>query len=235
MGTGEVEAAKQSAGIAACDFVHDGMDLGLGTGSTVRYTVIELGRRISEEGLNIRGVPTSIETEILANEHNIPLIPWNQVEKLDLTIDGADEFDPEFHLIKGGGGALTREKIVAKISHSMVVVTDPRKDVEILGNFPLPVEVIQFGWEVTSRHLQKLCPGDVKRRGGDNPFITDNGNYILDCNFGPTISNPVELENKIQGISGVLEVGLFTHIADAVVIGSTHGIEVRIKPSGRLS
>ena len=99
MGTGEVEAAKQSAGIAACDFVHDGMDLGLGTGSTVRYTVIELGRRISEEGLNIRGVPTSIETEILANEHNIPLIPWNEVEKLDLTIDGADEFDPEFHLI----------------------------------------------------------------------------------------------------------------------------------------
>ncbi len=231
----EVEAAKQAAGISACDFVSSGMDVGLGTGSTVKHTVNELGRRMAEEGLEIRGVPTSIETEKLARSLGIPLLEWNQVERLAVTIDGADEFDSEFHLIKGGGGALTREKIVAQVSDSMVVVTDPRKDVATLGDFPLPVEVIQFGWEVTSRHLQNICPGPAKRRGGHEPLITDNGNYIIDCNFGPTITDPITLEAQIRGIAGVVEVGLFTNMADAIVIGSNAGTEVRIKPNGRLS
>ena len=231
----EVEAAKQAAGIAACDFVSEGMDVGLGTGSTVRYTVIELGRRMNDEGLNIRGVPTSIDTEQLASSLGIPLIAWNEVGRLAVTIDGADEFDSEFHLIKGGGGALTREKIVAQVSDTMVVVTDPRKDVGTLGKFPLPVEVIQFGWEVTLRHLQEMCPGIASRRGGTEPFITDNGNYIIDCNFGASITDPVILETDIQGIAGVVEVGLFTHMADAIVIGSPQGIEVRVKAGGRLA
>jgi ribose 5-phosphate isomerase A len=231
----EVEAAKQSAGIAACEFVTSGMDVGLGTGSTVRHTVIELGRRMAEEGLKIRGVPTSIETEKLAISLGIPLLQWNQVERLAVTIDGADEFDKQFHLIKGGGGALTREKIVAQVSDSMVVVTDPRKDVPTLGEFPLPVEVIQFGWEITSRHLQNICPGKAVRRGADQPLITDNGNFIIDCMFGPTISDPVALEAQIRGVAGVVEVGLFTNMADVVIIGSNDGTEVRFKPNGRLS
>ena len=117
----------------------------------------------------------------------------------------------------------------------MVVVTDPRKDVGTLGKFPLPVEVIQFGWEVTLRHLQEMCPGIASRRGGTEPFITDNGNYIIDCNFGASITDPVKLETDIQGIAGVVEVGLFTHMADAIVIGSPHGIEVRVKAGGRLA
>jgi ribose 5-phosphate isomerase A len=231
----EVEAAKQSAGIAACEFVTSGMDVGLGTGSTVKHTVIELGRRMAEEGLEIRGVPTSIETEKLARSLGIPLLEWNQVERLSVTIDGADEFDSQFHLIKGGGGALTREKIVAQVSDSMVVVTDPRKDVPTLGEFPLPVEVVQFGWEITSRHLQNICPGKATRRGGAQPLITDNGNFIIDCKFGPTISDPVALEAQIRGVAGVVEVGLFTNMADVVIIGSNDGTEVRIKPNGRLS
>lgn len=231
----EVEVAKQSAGIAACEFVTSGMDVGLGTGSTVKHTVIELGRRMAEEGLKIRGVPTSIETEKLARSLGIPLLQWNQVERLAVTIDGADEFDTQFHLIKGGGGALTREKIVAQVSDSMVVVTDPRKDVPTLGEFPLPVEVVQFGWEITSRHLQNICPGKATRRGGDQPLITDNGNFIIDCKFGPTISDPVALEAQIRGVAGVVEVGLFTNMADVVIIGSNDGTEVRIKPNGRLS
>jgi ribose 5-phosphate isomerase A len=231
----EVEAAKQSAGIAACDFVTSGMDVGLGTGSTVKHTVIELGRRMAEEGLEIRGVPTSIETEKLARSLGIPLLEWDQVGRLSVTIDGADEFDSKFHLIKGGGGALTREKIVAQVSDSMVVVTDPRKDVPTLGEFPLPVEVVQFGWEITSRHLQNICPGPATRRGGDQPLITDNGNFIIDCKFGPTISDPVALEAQIRGVAGVVEVGLFTNMADVVIIGSNAGTEVRIKPNGRLS
>ncbi len=231
----EVEAAKQSAGIAACEFVASGMDVGLGTGSTVKHTVIELGRRMAEEGLKIRGVPTSIETEKLARSLGIPLLQWDQVERLAVTIDGADEFDSQFHLIKGGGGALTREKIVAQVSDSMVVVTDPRKDVPTLGEFPLPVEVVQFGWEITSRHLQNICPGEATRRGGDQPLITDNGNFIIDCRFGPTISDPVALEAQIRGVAGVVEVGLFTNMADVVIIGSSTGTEVRIKPNGRLS
>jgi ribose 5-phosphate isomerase A len=231
----EVEMAKQAAGIAACDFVSSGMDVGLGTGSTVKYTVIELGRRMVEEGLKIRGVPTSIETEKLAKSLKIPLLEWHEVDTLAVTIDGADEFDSAFHLIKGGGGALTREKIVAQVSDAMVIVTDPRKDVGTLGKFPLPVEVIQFGWEVTSRHLADLCPSTVSRRGGDSPFVTDNGNFIIDCQFGATITEPVTMEANIRGIAGVVEVGLFTHMADAVIIGSTAGTEVRMKPNGRLS
>lgn len=230
----EVELAKQAAGIAACRFVESGMNVGLGTGSTVSHTVIELGRRVREEGLLIKGVPTSLETESLAQQVGITLLEWSEVESLDITIDGADEFDPDFHLIKGGGGALTREKIVAQVSRAMVVVTDPRKDVQTLGAFPLPVEVLPFGWQVTAGHLSKLCRGQVVRRGGEDPFVTDNGNFIFDCHFGPTIDQPKSLEIAINSIAGVVEVGLFTDIADAVVIGSPAGCEVRIKAGGRL-
>ncbi len=230
-----VERLKREAGIAACDFIKDGMKLGLGTGSTVRYTVIEIGRRISEEELNVVGVPTSEATRKLAEEVGIPLITLAESGGLDLVIDGADEFDSEFSLIKGGGGALTREKIVAQSSKSMVVVADDRKKVKILGKFDLPVEVLPFEWARTRDRISLICPGSVSIRGDSEPFVTDNGCYILDCNFGPSISDPISLEHDLLGIAGVVEVGLFVGICDAVVLASNGGVLTLMNQSGRLS
>ena len=232
---GDVERLKEEAGIAACNFIKDGMKIGLGTGSTVRYTVIEIGRRISEEGLNVVGVPTSEATRELALEVGIPLVTLSESGGLDLVIDGADEFDDDFSLIKGGGGALTREKIVAQSSKSMIVVADDRKQVETLGNFDLPVEVLPFEWERTRDRISSICPGEVTLRGGSEPFVTDNGGYILDCSFGPSISEPKSLEIKILSIAGVVEVGLFVDICDAVILASNGGVSTLINDSGRLN
>lgn len=232
---GDVERLKEEAGIAACNFIKDGMKIGLGTGSTVRYTVIEIGRRISEEGLNVVGVPTSEATRELALEVGIPLVTLSESGGLDLVIDGADEFDDNFSLIKGGGGALTREKIVAQSSKSMIVVADDRKQVETLGNFDLPVEVLPFEWERTRDRISSICPGEVTLRGGSEPFVTDNDGYILDCSFGPSISDPKSLEMKILSIAGVVEVGLFVDICDAVILASNGGVSTLINDSGRLN
>ena len=232
---GDVERLKEEAGIAACNFIKDGMKIGLGTGSTVRYTVIEIGRRISEEGLNVVGVPTSEATRELALEVGIPLVTLSESGGLDLVIDGADEFDDDFSLIKGGGGALTREKIVAQSSKSMIVVADDRKQVETLGDFDLPVEVLPFEWERTRDRISSICPGEVTLRGGSEPFVTDNDGYILDCSFGPSISEPKTLEMKILSIAGVVEVGLFVDICDAVILASNGGVSTLINDSGRLN
>jgi ribose 5-phosphate isomerase A len=232
---GDVERLKEEAGIAACNFIKDGMKIGLGTGSTVRHTVIEIGRRISEDGLNVVGVPTSEETRKLALEVGIPLVTLSESGELDLVIDGADEFDANFSLIKGGGGALTREKIVAQSSKSMIVVADDRKQVETLGDFGLPVEVLPFEWERTRDRISSICPGEVTLRGGTEPFVTDNDGYILDCSFGPSISNPKSLEKKILSIAGVVEVGLFVDICDVVILASNGGVSTLINDSGRLN
>ena len=232
---GDVERLKEEAGVAACNFIKDGMKIGLGTGSTVRYTVIEIGRRISEDGLNVVGVPTSEATRELALEVGIPLVTLSESGGLDLVIDGADEFDEDFSLIKGGGGALTREKIVAQSSKSMIVVADNRKQVETLGNFDLPVEVLPFEWERTRDRISSICPGEVTLRGGSEPFVTDNDGYILDCSFGPSISEPKSLEMKILSIAGVVEVGLFVDICDAVILASNGGVSILINDSGRLN
>ena len=232
---GGIERLKEEAGIAACNFIKDGMKIGLGTGSTVRYTVIEIGRRISEEGLNVVGVPTSEATRELALEVGIPLVTLSESGGLDLVIDGADEFDDDFSLIKGGGGALTREKIVAQSSKSMIVVADDRKQVETLGDFDLPVEVLPFEWERTRDRISSICPGEVTLRGGSEPFVTDNDGYILDCSFGPSISEPKSLEMKILSIAGVVEVGLFVDICDAVILASNGGVSTLINDSGRLN
>ena len=232
---GDVERLKEEAGIAACNFIKDGMKIGLGTGSTVRYTVIEIGRRISEDGLNVVGVPTSEATRELALEVGIPLVTLSESGGLDLVIDGADEFDDDFSLIKGGGGALTREKIVAQSSKSMIVVADGRKQVETLGNFDLPVEVLPFEWERTRDRISSICPGEVTLRGGSEPFVTDNDGYILDCSFGPSISDPKSLEMKILSIAGVVEVGLFVDICDAVILASNGGVSTLINDSGCLN
>jgi ribose 5-phosphate isomerase A len=231
----ELDSLKEQAGIAACDFVQDGMKIGLGTGSTVRYTVLELGRRMQEEGLSVVGVPTSEATRELAESLNIPLVSLADAGVLDLIIDGADEFDSDFSLIKGGGGALTREKIVAQSSKAMVVVADDRKEVEILGGFDLPIEVLPFEWKRTADRVAEICPGPVVRRGGGQPFISDNGGYILDCSFGPTITNPRELESTLLDIAGVVEVGLFVAICDAVVMAAKGGVVTLIKQDGRLA
>ena len=232
---GGIERLKEEAGIAACNFIKDGMKIGLGTGSTVRYTVIEIGRRISEDGLNVVGVPTSEATRELALEVGIPLVTLSESDGLDLVIDGADEFDNNFSLIKGGGGALTREKIVAQSSKSMIVVADDRKQVETLGDFDLPVEVLPFEWERTRDRISSICPGEVTLRGGSEPFVTDNDGYILDCSFGPSISDPKSLEMKLLSIAGVVEVGLFVDICDAVVLASNGGVLTLINDSGRLN
>ena len=230
----EVEALKREAGIAACSFVSSGMRLGLGTGSTVRYTVLEIGRRIAEEALEVIGVPTSEATRHLAEGLGIPLLSLEEAGELDLTIDGADEFDPDFQLIKGGGGALTREKRVAAASRAMVVVADDSKQVPVLGGFDLPLEVGTDDWERVRDELDTICPGPVSLRGGQTPYVTDNGGYILDCEFGPTIFEPDQLEQLILSVEGVVEVGLFVGMCDAVVMATPSEVLTMVKQGGRL-
>ena len=237
----DVEALKREAGLAACRYVKSGMNIGLGTGSTVKYAIVEIGRRVSQEGLEIIGVPTSESTRELAQSLGIPLMEISDAKALDLTIDGADEFDRHFSLIKGGGGALTREKIVANISKSMIVVADESKRVDVLGKFNLPVEVSPEKFPSVIEELSTICPGKVLLRremtnspDEDEIYVTDNDGYILDCEFGPTITDPAEMERMISVIDGVVEVGLFVGICDAVFVASQSGVDVMFNPEGRL-
>ena len=231
-----VEALKQQAGIEACKFIKSGMKVGLGTGSTVRHTVIELGRKIEQEDLQIIGVPTSLATENLAIKVGIPLVELSECDALDIVIDGADEFDSNFNLIKGGGAALLREKIVAQESLAMVVVADERKMVDTLGAFPLPIEITPFSHQATIRQLTRLLDCRVNcRMAGDNPVVTDNGNYIADAHCGPKLNEPEELEVDILKIAGVVQVGLFNNMCDAVVLAKNSGVETIINPNGRMA
>ncbi|MCA1202211.1 ribose-5-phosphate isomerase RpiA [Priestia flexa] len=207
---------KQAVGEKAAEFVKDDMIVGLGTGSTVYYTILKLGERV-KNGLRIQGVPTSKETEKLARQIGIPLVTLADVNKLDLAIDGADEVDNQFALIKGGGGALLREKIIAKASEQFIVVADSTKLVQTLGAFPLPVEVVRFGWEMTAKHMRDLgCVPRLRLLEDHTPFITDNGNYIIDCHF-QEIKRPHELEVALNMIPGVVENGLFNHMTSRVI------------------
>lgn len=212
---------KKLAGEKAVHYVKDGMIIGLGTGSTVYWTIKKLGELV-KNGLEIRCVPTSKNTEILAKKVGIPLITISEVNELDLTIDGADEVNRNLDLIKGGGGALLREKMVASISRCLIIVVDESKSVLNLGRFPLPVEVVPFGFEITSKQLSALDCIPILRTEHNIPFITDNGNYILDCHFS-IIQEPHELNRKLNMIPGVVENGLFIKMADIVVIGDKNG------------
>jgi ribose 5-phosphate isomerase A len=229
------DTAKQAAARHAVTFVQDGMIVGLGTGSTAFYALEALAQRV-REGLKIQGVPTSLRTEALARGFGIPLLKdYPSFDRVDLTIDGADEVDPSFCAIKGGGGALTREKIIAAASERMVVMVDESKVVAKLGKFPLAVEVLQMGWRVAVRRLEDLgCQAALRRQDDGQPFLTDNGHYIVDCKFGE-ISAPQELEREINCIPGVVENGLFVGLVDAVVVGFPDGrVEVRpAEGSGR--
>ena len=229
----DVELAKKEAGIAAVQFIESGMRVGLGTGSTVKHTVIEIGRAIREDGLDVIGVPTSIRTERLAIEHGIPLSTVTKLGGLDLVIDGADEFDPNFQLIKGGGAALLREKIVAQASKRMIVVADNRKRVDRLGAFPLPIEITPFEWEDTLKRISIVCGVPAHLRmlqsmdDDDAPLVTDNGNLIVDAGIGnPFIDDPRFIESQLLHLAGVVEVGLFIDMCDTVVLASQTGVEI---------
>jgi len=213
--------SKQLAGERAAQYVEDNMIVGLGTGSTAFFAIQTLGQRVAK-GLKIKGIPTSEQSRRQALSEKIPLIDFDHTTHVDLTIDGADEIDPKFNLTKGGGGALLREKIVAQNSTTEIIIVDPSKRVQHLGAFPLPVEVIPFGWQATRNHISRLGCEPKLRLHKNAPFITDNGNYILDCDF-QTILDPPTTEQALNIICGVVECGLFTGLTDRVIIGYPDG------------
>ncbi|PEM53510.1 ribose 5-phosphate isomerase A [Bacillus wiedmannii] len=215
---------KQLAGEYATNFVKDGMKVGLGTGSTVYWLIQKLGERV-KEGLSFQAVPTSKETEVLAKQLNISLISLNDVQSLDLTIDGADEIDANLQLIKGGGGALLREKIVATSSKELIIIADESKLVTHLGTFPLPVEIIPFSWKQTERKIQSLGCQTTLRLKNNETFITDNNNMIIDCIFPHNITNPTNLHTQLKMITGVVETGLFVNMTSKAIIGTKNGIK----------
>lgn len=207
---------KKRVAYEAINYIKDGMVVGLGTGSTMYYAIQSLGERI-QEGLNIKGIPTSEKTVEWARSNNIPLIDFSEVNHLDLVIDGADEVDENFQLIKGGGGALLREKIVANATDQFIVIIDESKYVQTLGKFKLPVEVVPFGWEVTAREIEALGCNATLRNDHNGIFLTDNDHYILDCDF-KVINNPEKLNQDLISIVGVVETGLFINMARKVLI-----------------
>lgn len=213
--------AKKVAAELAVDDIQEGMIVGLGTGSTAYWAIQKLGVRV-QDGLRIQAVATSVASENLAKELGIPLISFANISEIDVTIDGADEVDAAWNLIKGGGGALLREKIVAFSSKTLIIVVDETKVVERLGTFPLPVEVVKFGYELTVNKLRSLGCEPMLRLASEQPFISDNGNYIIDCHFG-SISDPAELHQAINGIPGVVENGLFVGMASKVIVGYKDG------------
>ena len=223
--------SKGLAAERALELVTSGMRLGLGTGTTAAHFVELLGARVAK-GLDVICVPTSERTRTLAKLHAIPLTSIDALPELDLTVDGADEFDPKLRLIKGGGGALLREKIIAVASKRMVVIADSSKLVAVLGKVPLPVEVNVFGLEVTKRMILAAaracgCDGEVRLRKtpGGQAFVSDNGHYIVDCFFG-AILRPEDLADRLAAIPGVVEHGLFIGIAKAVISAGPAGVEI---------
>lgn len=223
----EQDLWKKQVGEAAAQMVEEGMVVGLGTGTTANYLIRALGERV-RNGLHIVGAVSSSQATLdLAGSLNIPLTDLDHYPELDIYIDGADEIDPKLQLIKGAGGALVREKIVASAAKSFVVIADPTKLVKELGHiFPIPVEVTPLAKTPVKRHIEALgAKVELRVRNGET-YITDNHNYILDCAFPEGISDPVTLDAKIQSIVGVVETGLFLNMADKVLIGGPEGVKV---------
>jgi len=214
------ENEKELTGRAAAEMVRDGDIVGLGTGSTAYFTVIALGERV-KAGLKIIGIPTSVKTADLARSLGIPLTTLDEHPEIDITIDGADEIDPKLRMIKGGGGALLREKVVASASKKMVAVVDSAKTVSVLGKFPLPVEIIAFARAVVEKKMVALGGSPKLRTKADgSPYVTDNGNEILDCSFGK-IADPPALALILSNTPGIVEHGLFIGIASLALVA--HG------------
>ena len=220
---------KKEAGISAVDLVSPGMILGLGTGSTTHFALEELGKRLADGRLkDIVGIPSSLDTEKSAREFGIPLITFDDKQTIDLTIDGADEVDPNLNLIKGGGGALLREKVLAQASRRNVMVVDESKMSPRLGtHFPVPIEVIPFAWRPVAEFLKSLGGEPVLRMKDDgHTYETDQSNYILDCRFGP-IENLDELASKLGQKAGIAEFGIFIGTASEIIVATSHGIRYR--------
>lgn len=213
---------KEKIGIHAADYIKPGMKVGLGTGSTVFYLLKELGQR-KAQGLHFTAVCTSVQTQRVLIEEGIEFLTLDEVDRLQIAIDGADEIDPAGNMIKGGGGALLREKIVEYNADELIIIIDEKKRVNNLGAFPLPVEVVTFGWKQVRQKLANDYGIDVFRREHDSKsFITDQGNYILDCHFS-LITDPQQLNTDIQLIPGVVETGLFVGMADKAITGYADG------------
>ena len=222
------DPTKDAVGRAAAELVETEMTLGLGSGSTFLLFLDHLARRMRQSDLRVKGVPTSVSTADRARELGIPLTTLEESRNLDLAIDGADEVDPHKHMIKGGGAALAREKIVASAAAEMIVMVGESKMVDVLGkDFLLPVEVLPFGWSQCAARLRALgCETRLREIDG-SPLLTDNDNYILDCAFQDGIADPESLESRINLIPGVLDNGLFTNIAGRILVGDDSG-QVRI-------
>ncbi len=213
---------KQELGKYAADLVKQDMVIGLGTGTTVYWLLKELGKR-KKEGLQFTAVCTSLQTQHILAEEEIQTVSLDEVDQLQLTIDGADEVDVSGNLIKGGGGALLQEKIVASASNELIIIIDEKKDVQTLGAFPLPVEVINFGWKQVQQKIENTYNITATLREKENKiFITDHGHYILDCYFN-SIKNPLQLNTALHLIPGVVETGLFVNMATKIIIGYEDG------------
>lgn len=220
-----MEALKKQAGIKAAEYVTDGMVVGLGTGSTAYYFVEELGRRVKEEGLDIVGVTTSSRTTAQAEGLGIPLTSIDVVDQIDVTVDGADEVDPAFNGIKGGGGALLMEKVVAVPTKHYIWVVDETKLVDQLGAFKLPVEVVQYGAEKLLRHFAQKGYAPAFRETDGGRYITDMGNYIIDLDL-KAIADPLALADELDSTVGVVEHGLFNGMVDTVISAGKAGLTI---------
>lgn len=219
-----IEQERQLAAKEAVKYIRDNQIVGLGTGGTASYAIREIGEMV-KKGLRIQGIPTSDKTRELAESLNIPLVNINTVHAIDITIDGADEFDENLVLIKGGGGALLREKIVASLTREEIIIADSTKKVDVLGKFKLPVEIIPFASSYVLSQI-KVLKGEGKiRMAGNVPFITDQGNHIIDADFG-LIQDPVSLSDKLNDITGVVEHGLFINLANKIIMGNDDGVIV---------
>ena len=218
-----IEQAKYNAAKAALNYVKNGMVIGLGTGSTANKAIELLAEKVVDEELNIICIATSRKTEELAKSLKLELRTLDEIKKVDITIDGADEVDGNLNLIKGGGGALFREKLIAKISDKKVIIVDNTKVVDNLGeNFPVPIEVVPFSVPVVKPFIERLKATVTLRMINEQPFTTDNGNYILDAKF-TRIADPKSLEKKLKMVTGIVEIGLFVDLADIVIIGNPQG------------
>jgi ribose 5-phosphate isomerase A len=226
-----IDVFKRQAGDRAAAMVTSGNVVGLGSGSTARYATLRIAERLRAGDLHdVLGIPTSNDTAALAREAGIPLTTLEEHGEIDVTIDGADEVDPDWNVVKGLGGALLREKVVAYASRVEVMVVDDGKLVQRLGEKgPVPVEVLQFGWRNTHRGLEKTGARPVLRLRGERPFVTDEGNWIVDCHYGP-ITDPAALARQIKGIPGVVEHGLFLGMVHRVVVAGADGVHLLVKP-----
>lgn len=218
-----MEQKKKAAAEKAAEFVKDGMVIGLGTGSTAWHFIKKLGEMVSD-GLFIKAVTTSQATEKQASGLRIPMFSVDEVASIDLLVDGVDEIDSSFNAIKGGGGALFREKLIAKLSKRIIWIMDDSKFADTLGRFPLPVEILPFGYTHTLKKLTRMKFNPILRLADDEPFVTDNGNYILDLHV-EKITDPEKVIRQLDSVTGVLEHGLFLNMCERIIIGKEEGVE----------